>query len=122
VKRQLIEALVGGIRIDTCEEDGKRCASVAVAYRFASSVDTCTGRGSCNERDSSIKVECRAGMVQCGHPCTPADSVAGAAARRWRIYGIGLPDDVLRKVYYANALRYVPAARATVERRLAAGL
>ena len=41
---------------------------------------------------------------------------------RWRIYGIGLPDEVLRKVYYANALRHVPAARATVERRLAARL
>ena len=26
---------------------------------------------------------------------------------------------MLRKVYYANALRHVPAARATVERRLA---
>jgi hypothetical protein len=59
-------------------------------------------------------------MVQCGHPCTPADSVAGAAARRWRIYGIGLPDDVLRKVYYGNALCHVPAAHASVGRRLAA--
>jgi len=27
---------------------------------------------------------------------------------------------VLRKVYYANALKYLPAARATVERQLAA--
>jgi len=33
VKRQLVEALVGGIRIDTCEEDSKRCASVTVTYR-----------------------------------------------------------------------------------------
>jgi predicted TIM-barrel fold metal-dependent hydrolase len=24
---------------------------------------------------------------------------------RWRIYGVGLPDDILRKVYYANAAR-----------------
>lgn len=24
---------------------------------------------------------------------------------RWRIYGLGLPDDILRKVYYANAAR-----------------
>jgi predicted TIM-barrel fold metal-dependent hydrolase len=24
---------------------------------------------------------------------------------RWRIYGIGLPDDILRKVYHANAVR-----------------
>ena len=29
----------------------------------------------------------------------------------WNIYGIGLPDEVLRKVYFANALRLVPGAR-----------
>lgn len=27
---------------------------------------------------------------------------------RWRIYGLHLPDDVLRKVYYENALRVIP--------------
>ena len=43
VKRQLVEALVGGIRIDTCDEDGKRCASIVVTYRFASSIATCRG-------------------------------------------------------------------------------
>jgi site-specific DNA recombinase len=42
VKRQLIEALVGGIRIDTCEEGGKRCASIVVTYRFVGSIDNCT--------------------------------------------------------------------------------
>ncbi len=26
----------------------------------------------------------------------------------WRIYGLGLPDDVLKKVYYANATRLIP--------------
>ncbi len=26
----------------------------------------------------------------------------------WKLYGIGLPDEVLRKVYYANALKLVP--------------
>jgi predicted TIM-barrel fold metal-dependent hydrolase len=26
----------------------------------------------------------------------------------WKLYGIGLPDEVLRKLYYANALRIVP--------------
>jgi predicted TIM-barrel fold metal-dependent hydrolase len=26
----------------------------------------------------------------------------------WRIYGFGLPDEVLRKIYYANALRLIP--------------
>jgi site-specific DNA recombinase len=46
VKRHLVEALVGSIKIDTQEENGKRCASVAVTYRFASSIATCTGRSS----------------------------------------------------------------------------
>ena len=50
IKRQLIEALVGGIRIDTQEKDGKRCASVVVTYRFASSIFTCTGMGSSRRR------------------------------------------------------------------------
>ena len=26
----------------------------------------------------------------------------------WKIYGLDLPDDVLRKLYYENALRLVP--------------
>ena len=26
----------------------------------------------------------------------------------WRMYGIGLPDDILKKVYYKNALRIIP--------------
>jgi len=26
----------------------------------------------------------------------------------WQMYGLGLPDEVLRKIYYANALRIVP--------------
>jgi predicted TIM-barrel fold metal-dependent hydrolase len=26
----------------------------------------------------------------------------------WKLYGIGLSDDILRKVYYENALRVVP--------------
>jgi hypothetical protein len=26
----------------------------------------------------------------------------------WKLYGIGLPDTVLRKLYYQNALRLVP--------------
>ncbi len=27
----------------------------------------------------------------------------------WQMYGLGLPDDVLRKIYYENALRLIPA-------------
>ena len=26
----------------------------------------------------------------------------------WQLYGIGLSDDILRKLYYENALRVVP--------------
>lgn len=26
----------------------------------------------------------------------------------WRMYGMALPDDILRKVYYQNALRIIP--------------
>jgi hypothetical protein len=38
---------------------------------------------------------------------------------RWNISGIGLPDEVLRKIYYENALRRVPSLRASIERQLA---
>jgi uncharacterized protein len=27
----------------------------------------------------------------------------------WRMYGLGLPDDILKKVYYKNAIRIIPA-------------
>jgi predicted TIM-barrel fold metal-dependent hydrolase len=33
----------------------------------------------------------------------------------WRIYGVGLPDDVLRKVYYENAERLIPGIRERYE-------
>jgi hypothetical protein len=26
----------------------------------------------------------------------------------WKMYGLGLPDEVLKKIYYKNALRIVP--------------
>jgi len=29
----------------------------------------------------------------------------------WRIYGIGLPDGVLKKIYFENALRVLPALK-----------
>ncbi len=34
----------------------------------------------------------------------------------WNIYGIGLPDDVLRKVYHENAARLIPGVRAALEK------
>ena len=51
------------------------------------------------------------------HPAQLRSATGAPLHGRWRISGIGLPDDVLRKVYYANALRYLPAARASIERQ-----
>ena len=33
----------------------------------------------------------------------------------WNIHGIGLPDEVLRKVYHENAIRIVPGLQAKFE-------
>ncbi len=33
----------------------------------------------------------------------------------WNIYGIGLPDDVLKRVYYENAARIIPGVAQRVE-------
>ena len=30
---------------------------------------------------------------------------------RWRVHGLGLPDDVLRKIYFENTLKLIPALR-----------
>src|SRR5690606_4303416 len=38
----------------------------------------------------------------------------------WNIYGIGLPDEVLKKVYHQNALKIIPGAREKLERFLSA--
>jgi predicted TIM-barrel fold metal-dependent hydrolase len=34
----------------------------------------------------------------------------------WNIYGVQLPDDVLRKVYYENAARIIPGVRERIDR------
>ena len=52
------------------------------------------------------------------HPAQLRSPTGAPLHGRWRIYGIGLPDDVLRKVYYANALRYLPSARASIQKQL----
>ena len=39
----------------------------------------------------------------------------------WNIYGIGLPDDVLRKVYHENAQRLIPAVAKAMKRQSSAG-
>jgi site-specific DNA recombinase len=46
-KRQLVELLVGGIRIDTIRNGEKRENIVTVTYRFPSAVDTCTDTRAC---------------------------------------------------------------------------
>ena len=35
----------------------------------------------------------------------------------WRIYGVGLPDEVLKKIYYENAERIVPGVKERYERQ-----
>jgi site-specific DNA recombinase len=45
-KRQLVELLVGGIRIETIRDGAKNENVVTVTYRFPSAVDICTDRGS----------------------------------------------------------------------------
>ena len=54
------------------------------------------------------------------HPAQIRTPAGSPAHGRWNISGIGLPDDVLRKVYYENALRHLPSLRPSIERQLAA--
>ena len=34
----------------------------------------------------------------------------------WNIYGVGLPDDVLKKIYHENVLKLIPTLRAKFAR------
>jgi len=54
------------------------------------------------------------------HPAQIRSATGAPLHGRWKIYGISLPDEVLRKVYYSNALRYLPSARASIEKQLGA--
>jgi site-specific DNA recombinase len=58
LKRELVEVLVDGIRVDTVVAEGRRESVINVRYRF-SSVDTCTDTHSCHKRDLSLNRECR---------------------------------------------------------------
>ena len=53
------------------------------------------------------------------HPAQILTEGGSPGHGRWHISGIGLPDTVLRKVYYQNALRHLPALRQSIERQLA---
>jgi len=46
-KRQLVELLVGGIRIETIRDGKKKENIVTVTYQFPSAVDTCTDTRAC---------------------------------------------------------------------------
>jgi len=53
------------------------------------------------------------------HPAQMLSPLGAPLQGRWAIHGAYLPDDVLRKIYYENALRYLPAARETMQSRVA---
>ena len=54
------------------------------------------------------------------HPAQVRTEGGSPGHGRWNISGIGLPDAVLRKVYYQNALRHLPSLKASIDRQLAA--
>lgn len=54
------------------------------------------------------------------HPAQIRLPGGSPAHGRWNISGIGLPDPVLRKIYYQNALKYLPSLRPSIDRQLAA--
>jgi predicted TIM-barrel fold metal-dependent hydrolase len=52
------------------------------------------------------------------HPAQMLSPLGAPLQGRWRIHGVFLPDEVLRKVYYENALRYLPSVRDSIKRQL----
>ena len=42
------------------------------------------------------------------HPAQVRTPLGSPGHGRWQISGLGLPDAVLRKIYYQNALRHLP--------------
>lgn len=53
------------------------------------------------------------------HPAQVRTHGGSPGHGRYNIYGIGLPDEVLRKIYFENALRHLPYMRDSIERQLA---
>ena len=49
------------------------------------------------------------------HPAQMRTPGGSPGHGRWNISGIGLPDAVLRKIYYQNALRHLPALKASID-------
>lgn len=54
------------------------------------------------------------------HPAQVRTPSGSPGHGRWHISGIGLPDEVLRKVYYENALRHLPSLKASIDKQRAA--
>ena len=54
------------------------------------------------------------------HPAQMLSPLGAPLQGRWKIYGIFLPEDVQRKVYYENALRFLPGARDAMRRHSSA--
>jgi predicted TIM-barrel fold metal-dependent hydrolase len=54
------------------------------------------------------------------HPAQVRTPGGSPGHGRWHISGLGLPDAVLRKIYYQNALRHIPSLRPSIERQIAA--
>jgi predicted TIM-barrel fold metal-dependent hydrolase len=55
------------------------------------------------------------------HPAQMLSPLGAPLQGRWAIHGAYLPDEVIRKIYYENSLRYLPAAREAIQRQLEAG-
>lgn len=49
------------------------------------------------------------------HPAQMLSELGAPLQGRWKIYGLFLPDEVLRKIYYENAIRVLPGAAAAAE-------
>jgi predicted TIM-barrel fold metal-dependent hydrolase len=53
------------------------------------------------------------------HPAQMLSPLGAPLQGRWRIHGVFLPDDVLRKIYYENSLKYLPSLRESIRTQLA---
>jgi len=52
------------------------------------------------------------------HPAQMLSQLGAPLQGRWAIHGAYLPDEALRKIYYENALKYLPGARESIRRQL----
>ena len=71
------------------------------------------------EGDLIVRVR-RRGSDRSGEPPVRVHGVFGRWPELVGAEGPGLPDAVLRKIYYQNALRHLPAMRQSIQRQLSA--